>query len=534
MKNRVFALVCLLVLMITGIATQAQQPIGNNYGTYGVTGYKLNGQAVASQYAQWSLPSVAAVAGTFSFPPTFCQIQLGGGRIFNPLSTNASLKIIDAVSANTETVTPSAITLTSSLCTVSMAPSNTHVSYTIVSGTCGLQEAINDLGTSGGEVVITQEFYDKGCTQSTITGLNPLVTSTSGPIRQNIYIHDISAGQDTWYGIKPTTTSLISAAAAPTTGTVAGGTFTNGNVIITTVYVDALGNLSLPSSESTQATGGTTNGLTVTAPAASTGAVGYQVYCTAVGGSTATEIGCGTGTGGYPNATNCTLTNLENVIPACAMTANFQVLAPVTSTSKEPILGTAHTTFAYQPFNTFPGFAPSNTNGSFQTLYLPFAATSTVASGNSADVAVFHVPAGYFNRLGGSWDVCFKIASTNVATAVPTWTLTAATLYGQTIRTLNTVVLPTQTGAVTTDGCFNITTAATGASGNFWVGTIGPVTEAINSTGVTVAGMDVTTAVSSNLDLTKDMYLAINLAAGTANITGVTPNIVQLRPVNGN
>lgn len=542
MKKHVSAMVCLLAMVLAAVPMFGQNPatFGNSQGKYGLTSWAINNQRVASQF-NYDIDATfqTGVGGTFTFPCSeFSPLTFGANINKTPWALNASVKVVDQVSANTETVALNSLPTCgaggSGNFTLNLATANAHSSFHLRSGTCGLQEAINDLGANAGEVIIDQKFYDDGCTQSTITGLNPLVTSTSGPIRQNVYIHDISAGQDTWYAIKPTTTTLISAAAAPTTGTVTGGTFTNGNVIITTVYVDELGNQSLPSSETTQATGGTTNGLSVTAPAASTGAVGYLVYCTAVGGSTGTEIGCGTGTGGYPNATNCTLTTLETVIPACAIGANFTVLAPVTSTAKQPILGTAHTTFGFQSFNTFPGFAPTNTNGTFQTLYLPFAATATVASGNSADVAVMHIPAGYFNRLGGSWDVCFKIASTNVATAVPTWTLTAATLYGQTIRTLDTVLLPTQTGAVTTNGCFNMTTAATGTSGTFWVGTLGPVTEAINSTGVTVSGMDVTTAVSSTLDLTKDMYLAINLAAGTANITGVTPNIVSIRPVNGN
>jgi len=538
--NRAVRLLLIVSLLITAAFSQNPATQGSASGRYGLSAWAINNQRVASQY-NYDLPSSyggnAIAGGTYSFPINSCTqlLSFGGGRNVNPFAANASIKIIDVNSTLTETVSGVVPTYSGGICTLGISPSNTHYSFDLRSGTCGLQEAINDLGANGGEVIIDQKFYDDGCTQATITGLNPLVTSTSGPIRQNVYIHDISAGQDTWYGIKPANNTLISAAAAPTTGTVAGGTFTNGNVIITTVYIDELGNESLPSSETTQATGGTTNGLTVTSPAASTGAVGYNVYCTAVGGSTGTEIGCGTGTGGYPNSTNCTLTTLENVKPACAIGSNFQVLAPVTSTTKQPIFGTAHTAFAYQPYNTFPEFAPSSTNGSFQTLYLPFAAAVTpLNSGSNEDVAMWYVEPGYFNRLGASFDVCWKAASTNVATAVPTWKLNAATLYGQSTVTLATIVVPTQTGAVTTDACVNLTVAATGSSGNFWASMIGPLTETINSTGVSVTAGEVTTAVSSNLDLTKGMYMSLNLGAGTANITGITVNGVQIRPVNGN
>lgn len=536
---RIFCALLAGVALTCSAFAQNPATFGSANGRYGLSAWAINNQRVASQY-NYDLDSLfggnAVGGGSFTFPINLCTqaLAFGGGRNVNPFSTNASIRIVDITSANSETVNGVAPTYNGSTCTLSVTAVNAHTSFHMRSGTCGLQEAINDMGTSGGEVIVDQKFYDDGCTATTITGINPLVTATSGPVRQNIFVHDISAGQNTWYGLKPTTTSLIAAGVLPVSTTVAGGTFTNGNVIESYTYVDVLGNESLPSAETTQATGGTTNGLVITAPAAATGAVGYRVYFTAVGGSTLTEIAAGTGTGGDPNSTNCTLTTLENIKPACAIGANFTVLAPVTSTSKEPIFGDAHTTFSFQAFNFLPEFPSGSTVGTFQTLYLPFSATTTITSGSAADVASIFVPAGYFNQLGGSWDVCFKAASTNVATAIPTWTLTASTLYGQTIRVLDTVVFTTQTGAVTTDGCFNLTTAVVGASGTFWAGTLGPITEAINSTGVTVAGMDVTTAVSGTLDLTKGVYLNLNLAAGTANITGVTTNIFQLRPVNGN
>lgn len=529
--TRIAVPLLLIGTLITAAFAQNPATSGSNAGRYGLTAWAINNQRVASQF-NYDIDATTqnGFSGTFTFPISACTqaLTFGGNRNVNPFATNASVNIVDLTSANTEVVNGVVPTYSGTTCSLALAALNTHSSFHLRSGTCGLREAINDLGANGGEIVIDQKFYDDGCTQATITGLNPLVTSTSGPIRQNVFVHDISNGQDTYYGLKPTNNTLIAAGAAPTMGTVAGGTFTNGNVIGTYVYVDALGNKSLPSSETTQATGGTTNGLTMTSPAAATGAVGYLVELTAVGGSTLTEIEY------VPTAANCTLTTLENVIPACAIASNFSVLAPLTSTSKEPILGTAHTAFGFQPYNTMPEFAPSNTNGSFQTLYLPFAATATVTAASTADVAVAYIPAGYLNRLGASYDVCFKAASTNAATAVPTWALTAATLYGQTIRTLGSVVLPTQTGAVTTDGCFNLTTAATGASGTLWVSTPTGLLEAINSTGVTVQGMEVTTAVSGTLDLTKSLYLALNLGATTANITSVTVNGLQIRPVNGN
>lgn len=77
------------------------------------------------------------------------------------------MKVIDVNSSNTETVKFNSQTCTAgggvaSLCTLSLATSNAHSSYILQSGTCGLRKALKDLGTSGGEVIVDQRFYDEG------------------------------------------------------------------------------------------------------------------------------------------------------------------------------------------------------------------------------------------------------------------------------------------------------------------------------------------------------------------------------------
>ena len=290
-------------------------------------------------------------------------------------------------------------------------------------------------------------------------------------------------------------------------------------------YVDPIGGISLPATDSTQITlTGSNQTITETGCPAATGAVGWIPMITASAGATGSEIEVPV------TSSVCTLTTLEGIKPACAIGATATIAANPSSTAKEVVQGTAHTTFAYQPLNQPPNVATASASGAFQQSFGPFAAVTTIASSSNADVAQFYIPAGYFNYLGKTLDICFKAASTNVSTAVPTWTLKAANQYLQSAVTLDTILLPTQTGAVTTTGCFSLSVAATGSSGTFWVGTLGPIAEAINSTGVVVNGMDVTTAVSSALDLTKGLYFSLNLAAGTANITGVTVNGLVLKP----
>lgn len=531
--NRIAALFATVTLLFT--AAIAQGPANApGAGRYGLTGWAINNQRVASQFNYYlDATFQTGVGGTFSFPAKACAslLNFGGGKNVGPFATNARVNIIDQVAANTEVVNGVAPVYSGGTCSLAFSVANTHSagSYVLRSATCGLREALNDLGTNGGEVIVDQKFYDDGCTAATITGLSALVSSTTGPIYQNQYVHDISNGQDTWYALRNSATTLIAAGVLPVSATVTGGTFTNGNVIETYTYVDALGRESLPSAETTQATGGTTNGIVITAPAASTGAVGYRVYFTAVGGASGSEIAAGAGAAGDPNSTNCTLTTLENLRPACAIGANFTALAPVTSTSKQPTIGYATTTMAFAPVTGLPALSPSSqTIGTFVPTQFNNAAQGTLNSGATAseDLAYIQIPAGYFNSIGKSYQVCAKIATaTQVATAVPVVKLQMATAYLQSPVTLSTLTFATQTQAAagTIQGCWVITTAATGSSGTFWSSTPTAWTNTLNSTPAqtVAASVDVTTAVSSAVDLTKNVYLSLNLAnTVAANITG--------------
>jgi hypothetical protein len=541
-STRFAALLVTVAILATAAFGQNPATYGSAGGRYGMSAWAINNQRVASMY-NYDIDSLfggnAVNAGAYTFPIYTCTQALGfgGGKNVNPFNTNASIKIIDTNSSLTETVNGVTPTYAGGLCTLSVSAVNSHASFHLRSGTCGLREALNDMGANGGVVIVDQKFYDDGCTQSTITGLNALVSSTSGPIYQNQYVVDISNGQNTWYALRPTATTLISAGSAPTMATVAGGTFTNGNVIATYTYVDALGRESLPSSETTQATGGTTNGLTMTAPAASTGAVGYRVYFTAVGGSTGTEIAAGAGTAGDPNSTNCTLSTLETLRPACAIGANFTALAPVTSTSKQPTIGYATTTMSFQPVQGFVPLSPtSQTLGTFVPAQFNVAAQGTVNS-SAEDLAYLQIPAGYFNTIGKSYQVCAKIATaTQVASSVAQVKLQMTNTYLQSPVTLSTITFATQTEAAagTIQGCWVITTAATGASGTFWSSSPTLWTNTLNSTpSQTVSGsVDVTTAVSSSVDMTKNIYMSLNFGSTSANnITAPQALIFTITPL---
>ena len=79
MKKLIFAIVALL-----STNTLGQQ--------YGVTNYKVNGQAVASQYNYSVLgpTTLAAGAGTITINPSFCSVIIGSGRTFTPTANMTS------------------------------------------------------------------------------------------------------------------------------------------------------------------------------------------------------------------------------------------------------------------------------------------------------------------------------------------------------------------------------------------------------------------------------------------------------------
>src|ERR1700691_3160372 len=252
MKSRISTLVVTLLCFATAVFSQTGGYNANSSaGNYRLSAWAINNQRVASQ-VNYNIPSTfnSGLGGTYTFPADACLEAVHAGvRGIQPFNANASVNIIDAVSANTEIVTETAPTINSSTCTINMSPANTHYSFNLRSGTCGLREALNDLGGKGGEVIIDQKWYDDGCTASIITTSATL----GGTLQANQYIHDISNGQDTWYNLQPST---LTALAVPTTSAnltcattaglvcqsaTTGGTWPNSAEYVGDIYVDALG-----------------------------------------------------------------------------------------------------------------------------------------------------------------------------------------------------------------------------------------------------------------------------------------------------
>lgn len=122
----------------------------------------------AEQFNNWSIQSQGANQFTFaqtnncqSFPlanavPPYFVFGTGGTFGYYPIL------IQDANPSNSEIVTPTSISRASGSCGFSASPANSHTSFTVMSGTAGLQDAVGTLAQGGlvGVVGIDRFFYN--------------------------------------------------------------------------------------------------------------------------------------------------------------------------------------------------------------------------------------------------------------------------------------------------------------------------------------------------------------------------------------
>lgn len=486
--------------------------------------YGVRGTAPAALTVYTGTTSTGA--GTLTLNLSYTQLSDGG--VLYPLSLNAPITVGSGTTQ--ETVTPTALNgcnYSSGYggCTVTATFTYVHgTGENITSGSLGLQEAINAAaGASGGFAVVDGKWALAGGTTALVTG-----AFLSGPLTKPVVtIEDNRQLQVTYWGPRPTTKSLIAAGAALTlTGAAGGSLTTSGTYYVSYEYVDPLGGISLPGTDSAQITLSAQQTIITSVPVAPTGAVGWIPMITASAGGTGTEIEVPV------TAAVCTVaTSLVSTgKPVCALASAATITANPSATAKEVVESTAHTTFAPQPFSTLPP--------AFQTQYGPFVATATLSSSN-ADAAQFYTPAGYFNYLGKAWEICVKGASaTAVASSVLAIKLQAAAQYGQSPVTISTITFGTQTRAAagTFGGCWAIQTDTTGTSGKLWSVSPQGWYQALNTAPQTAStSIDVTTAASPAIDLTQGLYWSVNLAESAGdNITVPIINALSIIPINNN
>jgi hypothetical protein len=271
------------------------------------------GRTVASEYGAWQLQAYSSVTatsatmsvtkvGTYSTGQTVATVFTQNGRTILPIAVGVPLTV------GSETVTPTAISCTSNVCSFTATFSSAHSAGELISsGSNGLAEAIFDLHSAGGGVVTIGRDW---------TGTNAQVAAA--PEFPDIMIED-TRGLSTqfWYLGQAATTALATPAtltavtALPSATPV--GSYGTGTYHFCISYVDIMGNEGTCSADFSEA-GLATGSFIFSAPAASTGAVGYTIYISLTGGTYALSYK-------VPLTSSiCTLTTVETVTAACAVT----------------------------------------------------------------------------------------------------------------------------------------------------------------------------------------------------------------------
>lgn len=163
-KKKFYATALIGLLALSGaVAMYGQNPFGTNMPATLSSG----DIAFARAFSFWQGGSGVMVTqgngatGASTLTVAQCQITVGGGVPVSPFNTNAPITVLDGT--NNETVTPTAVSPVNVGNGCQITASFTYVHGTgamIISGTYGLQEAINFIHTSqnGGIVIVSSNF----------------------------------------------------------------------------------------------------------------------------------------------------------------------------------------------------------------------------------------------------------------------------------------------------------------------------------------------------------------------------------------
>ena len=467
-------------------------------------------------------------SGTITLVNAF--VTLTDGTVFCPLNTNAPVLVGNG--SNQETVTPTAVSCgipNGNNATITAVFANLHGADNVASATFGLQEAINfRAATVGGMVVLSPGFVTAGGTDSTVTSAAAFSNVSITDLRGNASTTAPYSVSAPYWTMQRTTLTVVAPPAILTGTSVvftsATGTWAASSTHFMRTCVDAMGQESAASADYTQTP--TLNfTLTVTAPAAQTGCVGWLMYAGTSSRAVSYRLPATTA--------NCTLTTLESVIPACAMSSAGTWAATFTTTAPQtPIaLGVTNTTNPVPQSAQTYGYQPSGLPGlNFPVSYGPFG-SGTIASATAADVTPLgsvNLPTGLLNYIGRKIRITGKIQGGATATgtlailAGLTWSGTGITA-GAPIPVCDTAslsVLGTQTYSFHED-CL-LTTNAVSTSATSTAGTVQPDSFFIagGTAGTTnVVASEFNQVAVTTLNLAAQSVLTIYLTPATEAVT---------------
>lgn len=129
----------------------------------------IAGTLYASNFTGWTVAQ--GNNGPFSWSSSsVCTAATSGGVTFQPFHVGTPIAILDGTSPTlNEIVTPTAVNINGSGCSITVNPVHQHFSFFLATATAGLQEAINYANGRSYLIYVTPDFTRSGGTTATIT-----------------------------------------------------------------------------------------------------------------------------------------------------------------------------------------------------------------------------------------------------------------------------------------------------------------------------------------------------------------------------
>lgn len=176
MKLRIISILAIAFLLTVALGAQTTSPTAS-VQSQARGPADIAGLLYAANFAHWTASPTDM--GTRWTSPGQCY-GTSGGLVFPLFSTKAPIKIVDVGNpAFTETVTPTLASYNAGGCSVALPATHPHSNYYLVSGTFGLQEAMNWIGAGFAQIILTPDWQAMGGTTAMITASVPGSVNTS-------------------------------------------------------------------------------------------------------------------------------------------------------------------------------------------------------------------------------------------------------------------------------------------------------------------------------------------------------------------
>lgn len=519
------------------------------------------GRFVANEYINYggsyaaSIASGNASTGSASITVRGGYIVLQDARAIVPFAVGVPIVISDA---SPELIVPTAVSGCYNskgmnqadilvTCTVTASFAALHgAGSSVLSGTGGIAEAANDAFNWGGGIVTIQPGWllNTSCT-GCYASLNAVMAALL-PL-QSVVFEDARSGVPQFWNLQQTASTFL---ATPTTLTAVTalpsatpvGAYGTGTYHLCIAYVDPAGQEGACSADFSEA-GLATGSFIFSPPAASTGAVGYTIYISLTSGTYSLSYQ-------VPLTSSiCTLTKIETVTPACAVTnatygqtgATATVTAITVNTSPVGMQlgGVSGTLLTGNPNGrTTYGYVPSSHAASFgiPTVSLAFT-VGGIGSATPISIGTVNLPAGTLNYVGKTIRVCGKYLNTDVNSSTQIidayWDAAGSNVAGSPVKLSALTATGTGTAAAYAGSfCENFITTVSGAgatAGSLLPG-VGFLEYALVSTGNVVGnGQDTQAAAVGSLNLAGTAGFSNRLSIIHNNATGnATPQLQSL------